>query len=216
MLQYVGSVGDRVILLKFYASLPTLVRRLITDFVWRLYNNKKMADRSTFEKMMDEYKSNYVQFVTTGNDAYKVAYKNAQDAIDKMLTARQTEVASQKDDMQKFVQSYQTGNDEMGEEYDKAAELHTNAQKIADEYDAAKNRYDLYTENSPKLPTFDISNGYAMILRFGIVLILIPIMFLVAFWSPQMNPFASSALRPGQPFEMNITSPMLSPMGRRL
>ena len=193
------------------------VRRRITDFVWRLYNNKKMADRSAFEKMMDEYKSNYVQFVTTGNEAYKTAYKNAQDAIDKMLTARQDEVKSQKDDMQKFVDSYKTGNDEMGEQYDKASELHDNAQKISDEYDAAKNRYDLYTENSPKLPTLDISNGYAMILRFGIVLILIPIMFLVAFWSPQMNPFASSSvLRPGQPFEMNITSPMLSPMmGRR-
>jgi hypothetical protein len=178
-----------------------------------------MGDRSTFEKMMDEYKSNYVQFVTTGNDAYRTAYKNAQDAIDKMLTARQEEVKSQKADMQQFVQSYQTGNDEMGEEYNKAAELHENAQKIADEYEAAKNRYDLYNENSPKLPTIDISNGYAMILRIGIVLILIPIMFLVAFWSPQMNPFASSmsAVRPGQPFEMNITSPMLSPMmGRRV
>ena len=178
-----------------------------------------MGDRSTFEKMMDEYKSNYVQFVTTGNDAYRTAYKNAQDAIDKMLTARQEEVKSQKADMQQFVQSYQTGNDEMGEEYNKAAELHENAQKIADEYDAAKNRYDLYNENSPKLPIIDISNGYAMILRIGIVLILIPIMFLVAFWSPQMNPFASSmsAVRPGQPFEMNITSPMLSPMmGRRV
>jgi len=177
-----------------------------------------MADRSTFEKMMEEYKSNYVQFVTTGNEAYRTAYRNAQDAIDKMLTARQEEVTSQKDDMQEFVQSYQNGNDEMGEEYNRASELHENAQKIADEYEAAKNRYDLYNEKTPKLPTIDISNGYAMILRIGIVLILIPIMFLIAFWSPQMNPFASSisALRPGQPFEMNITSPMLSPMmGRR-
>jgi hypothetical protein len=176
-----------------------------------------MGDRSTFEKMMDEYKSNYVQFVTTGNEAYKTAYKNAQDAIDKMLTAHQEEVKSQKADMQHFVDSYKTGNDEMGEEYDKASELHQNAQKIADDYEAAKNRYDLYNENSPKLPTIDISTGYAMILRVGIVLILIPIMFLIGFWSPQMNPFASTALRPGQPFEMNITSPMLSPMmGRRV
>ena len=176
-----------------------------------------MADRSIFEKMMDEYKSNYIQFVTTGNEAYKTAYKNAQDAIDRMLTARQDEVKSQKSDMQHFVDSYQNGNDDMGNEYDRAAELHTSAQKISDDYEAAKNRYDLYTENSPKLPIIDISNGYAMILRLGIVLILIPIMFLVGFWSPQMNPFASSALRPGQPFEMNITSPMLSPMmGRRV
>lgn len=173
-----------------------------------------MGDRSEFEQMMAEYKSNYVEFLATGNEAYKTAYRNAQDAIEKMVSARQAQVESQKKDMQQFAASYEEGNAAMGEQYDEAAELHSNAQRIADEYEAAKNRYDLYTKNKPTLPSVDISNGYAMVLRFGIVLFLLPILFLIAYWSPQMNPFAS-AIRPGQPFTMNITSPMMSPMSPR-
>jgi hypothetical protein len=125
-----------------------------------------------------------------------------------MVGNRQKEVEAQKADMQKFAQSYQEGNDEMGSEYDKAAELHASAQKIEDEYLGAKNRYDMYKQKTPDLPRVDVSNGYAMILRLGIILFIIPIMFLIGFWSPQMNPFAS-AVRPGAPFTMNITSPAM-------
>ena len=171
-----------------------------------------MGDRGDFEKMLDEYKSNYVQFLSTGNSAYKTAYKNAQDAIEKMVSKRQTEVKSQKDDMLKFTQSFREGNDEMGAEYDKAAELHSSAQKIEDDYLGAKNRYDLYKKKTPDLPRVDVPNGYAIMLRLGIVLILIPLLFFIGFWSPQMNPFSSSFMRPGSPFEMNITSPMTGPV----
>ena len=174
-----------------------------------------MGDRSDFEQMMAEYKSNYVEFLATGNEAYKTAYKNAQDAIEKMVGARQAQVESQKKDMQQFVASYEAGNEAMGDTVDEAAELHANAQAIEDNYLAAKNRYDQYTENTPILPSVDVSNGYAMVFRFGIVLLLLPILFLIAYWSPQMNPWATSAIRPGQPFTMNITSPMMSPLSPR-
>jgi hypothetical protein len=125
-----------------------------------------------------------------------------------MVGNRQKEVEAQKADMQKFADSYQEGNEEMGTEYDKAAELHASAQKIEDDYVGAKNRYDLYKQKTPNLPRVDVANGYAMILRLGIILFIIPIMFLIAYWSPQMNPFAS-AIRPGAPYTMNITSPTL-------
>jgi hypothetical protein len=167
-----------------------------------------MGDRGTFEEMMNEYKSNYVQFVTKGVETYRTAYKAAQDALEQMVGNRQKEVEAQKADMQKFADSYQEGNEEMGTEYDKAAELHASAQKIEDDYVGAKNRYDLYKQKTPNLPRVDVANGYAMILRLGIILFLVPIMFLIAYWSPQMNPFAS-AIRPGAPFTMNITSPTL-------
>ena len=167
-----------------------------------------MGDRGSFEEMMNEYKSNYVQFVTTGIEAYRTAYKAAQDALEQMVGNRQKEVEAQKADMQTFAESYEEGNAEMGSEYDKAAELHASAQKIEDEYVGAKNRYDLYKQKTPDLPRVDVSNGYAMILRLGIILFIIPIMFLIGFWSPQMNPFAS-AVRPGAPFTMNLTSPAL-------
>jgi hypothetical protein len=132
-----------------------------------------------------------------------------------MVSSRQAQVESQKKDMQEFAGSYEEGNDEMSKKYDEAAELHSNAQKISDEYEAAKNRYELYTKNKPTLPSVDVSNGYAMVLRFGIVLFLLPILFLIAYWSPQMNPWATTAIRPGQPFTMNITSPMVGPMSPR-
>lgn len=174
-----------------------------------------MGDRSEFEQMMAEYKSNYVEFLATGNEAYKTAYRNAQDAIEKMVSARQAQVESQKKDMQQFVASYEAGNEAMGGTVDEAAELHANAQAIEDDYLAAKNRYDLYREHEPTVPSVNISNGYAMVFRFGIVLLLLPILFLIAYWSPQMNPWATSAIRPGQPFTMNITSPMVGPMSPR-
>jgi len=167
-----------------------------------------MGDRGTFEEMLEEYKSNYVQYVTTGIETYKKAYKAAQDALEQMVGNRQKEVEAQKADMQKFAESYQEGNTEMGTEYDKAAELHASAQKIEDDYVGAKNRYDMYKEKTPDLPRVDVSNGYAMILRIGIILFIIPIMYLIGYWSPQMNPFAS-AVRPGAPFTMNITSPSM-------
>jgi hypothetical protein len=173
-----------------------------------------MADRDTFEKMVDEYRSNYVQFLTTGNEAYKTAYKNAQDAVEKMINARQQQVESEKKDMMAFVQSYKEGNDEMGEEYDRATELRQNAQKIEDKYQASKNRYDLYMENMPNIPTIDISNGYGMVLRLGIILFLIPILFLIGFWSPQLThgmlgnlPFMRTS--PQLPFEFTVKSPAL-------
>jgi hypothetical protein len=168
-----------------------------------------MGDRGDFEKMLDEYKSNYVQFLTTGNKAYQTAYKNAQDAVEKMVSARQGEVQSQKNDMLKFTQSFKDGNDEMGQEYEKAAELRSNAQKIEDDYNGAKNRYDLYKLETPTLPRVDVPNGYAIMLRFGIVLFLLPLLFLIGVWSPQLNPFSTSFMRPSSPFEMNITSPAL-------
>ena len=168
-----------------------------------------MGDRGDFEKMLDEYKSNYVQFLTTGNSAYQTAYKNAQSAIEKMMSARQTEVQSQKADMLKFTQSFKEGNDAMGEEYEKAAELRSDAQTIEDDFQGAKNRYDLYKQKTPTLPRVDVPNGYAIMLRFGIVLFLLPLLFLIGVWSPMMNPFSSSFMKTGAPFEMNITSPAL-------
>ena len=122
-----------------------------------------MAERDELQKMMDEYKSNYVQYLTTGNSSYKTAYQNAQSALESMVNNKQEEVESQKADMQSFLNSYEEGNDEVSEEYDRATNLYSNAQKIDDEYKAAKNRYDLYMQKTPSMPTIDLSVGYSMI-----------------------------------------------------
>jgi uncharacterized membrane protein YkgB len=182
-----------------------------------------MGDRGTFEELLQQYKSNYVQWISTGNDAYKTAYENAQDSIEKLVSAKQDSVESQKEDMNHFVNSYKDGNDEMSEEYDKAAGLYSTAQQIEDDYQAAKNRYDLYTEDSVKnnIPSVDVTTGYSMVLRIGIILVILPILFLVGFWSPSMNfitnPFGISgpSAVAGPSGFMSPGSPFMSPVSYR-
>lgn len=174
-----------------------------------------MAERDELQKMMDEYKSNYIQYLTTGNSSYKTAYQNAQSALETMVNNKQKEVESQKADMQTFLDSYEEGNDEVSKEYDRATNLYSNAQKIDDEYSAAKNRYDLYMKKAPSTPTIDLSVGYSMILRFGIILFLIPIIFLIGYWTPQMTqsliPNFGNRATGMPPFEFTVRSPFLSP-----
>lgn len=170
-----------------------------------------MADRGDFEEMMNQYKSNYVQFLSTGNDAYKTAYKNAQSSLEEMIAAKQKDVETQKKDMQHFTQSYADGNKDMSEQYDKAAELRKNAQDIEDTYVAAKNRYDTYTAHSSGVtPYLDVTNGYAMVLRIGIILFLLPILFLIGYWSPQIQAAVTSSI-PSIPSISELTSPKMTP-----
>jgi hypothetical protein len=149
---------------------------------------------SGFENLLNEYKSNYTQFLSTGNAAYKTAYMNAQEAIDKAILARQKEVEDQKRDMNRFTESYQEGNSELSDMYDSASGMFMNAQQIEDTYRGAKQRYDQLVSPESGEPTLNLSNGYAFILRFGLVLILLPILFLIGYWSPQIKAAATTAL----------------------
>ena len=143
--------------------------------------------QSDFDKALDLYKSNYTQFLSTGNTAYKTAYMNAQEAIDKAILARQNEVEDQKRDMNRFTESYQEGNSELSDVYDSASGLFQNAQQIEDTYRGAKKRYDQLISPASGEPTLNVSNGYAFLLRFGLVLILLPVLFFIGYWSPQIK-----------------------------
>lgn len=182
-----------------------------------------MGDRSDFEKMLAEYKSNYVQFLTTGNDAYKTAYQNAQDLLEKMVGAKQKEVEGQKRDMQKFAVSYKDGTNDLESEYDKAAKLHGDAQKIEDEYQTARNRYDLYNEKSVKISApLDLNNGYTMLVRFGVLLFLIPVLFLIGYWTPSSGLSMYSGFGtpgypsgyPSTPYSSGMFTPPMTPASR--
>lgn len=149
---------------------------------------------SGFEDLLNEYKSNYTQFLSTGNTAYKTAYMNAQEAIDKAILERQGEVEDQKRDMNRFTESYQEGNTELSDIYDSASGLFMNAQQIEDTYRGAKQRYDQLISPASGEPTLNVSNGYAFILRFGLVLILLPLLFFIGYWSPQIKAAVSTAV----------------------
>ena len=151
---------------------------------------------SGFEDLLNEYKSNSTQFLSTGNPAYKTAYMNAQEAIDKAILARQDEVEDQKRDMNRFTESYQEGNSELSDIYDSASGLFMNAQQIEDTYRGAKQRYDQLVSPESGEPTLNVSNGYAFLLRFGLILILLPLLFFIGYWSPQIKAAASAMASP--------------------
>lgn len=139
---------------------------------------------SDFEDLLNQYKSNYTQFLSTGNPAYKTAYTNAQSAIDKAILARQSDVEEQKHDMKRFADSYQEGNSELSDAYDSASGLFSNAQQIEDTYRSAKARY-TEVEGEPQA-ILDVATGYAFLMRFGLILVIIPILVLAVYWSPHI------------------------------
>jgi hypothetical protein len=149
---------------------------------------------SGFETLLNEYKSNYVQFLSTGNPAYKTAYTNAQEAIDKAILARQKDVEDQKRDMNRFTESYQEGNSELSDIYDSATGLFQNAQQIEDTYQAAKGRYNQAASPESGGPALNIANGYAFLMRFGLILIILPLLFFIGYWSPQIKAAATTAV----------------------
>jgi len=165
-----------------------------------------MAD---FEQLLTQYKSNYVQFLSTGNPAYKTAYQNAQEAIDNAILARQKEVEDQKHDMKRFADSYQEGNSELSDIYDSATGLFKNAQQIEDTYQAAKQRYNQVASPESGGPALDVANGYAFLLRFGLVLILLPLLFFIGYWSPQIRAAVSTSVSAAPSV---MASPVLGPM----
>ena len=149
---------------------------------------------SGFENLLNEYKSNYVQFLSTGNPAYKTAYMNAQEAIDKAILARQDEVEDQKRDMKRFADSYQEGNSELSDIYDSVTGMFQNAQQIEDTYQAAKGRYNQVASPESGGPAINIANGYAFLMRFGLILIILPLLFFIGYWSPQIKAAATTAV----------------------
>jgi hypothetical protein len=169
---------------------------------------------SGFENLLNEYKSNYIQFLSTGNTAYKTAYMNAQEAIDKAILARQKEVEDQKRDMNRFTESYQEGNSELSDIYDSASGLFMNAQQIEDTYRGAKQRYDQLVSPESGEPTLNVSNGYAFLLRFGLILILLPLLFFIGYWSPQIKAAATAVGNVASTLTSAATapSPVLGPM----
>jgi len=186
---------------------------------------------SIFNKLLDEYRSNYVQFVTTGTEAYRTAYTRARDAIHDMLGQTQEVVDKERRDLQHFAGGYQQDNADLGQLHDKASGMSRNAQAIQDKYETAQERYDAWLNGGGSAkPVVDITNGYGLLWRFGALMVLLVLVFLIGYYNPTGgvyrpapyygNPFAGffpSAV-PGTPGTPQMGSPasfMSSPAPRR-
>jgi hypothetical protein len=131
----------------------------------------------SFNKLLDEYSGNYVQFLTTGIADYERAYKNAQNLIEKTLDEKRQQVDKEKRDMKHFAESYRDDNKELSGMFNSASDMYKDAQKIQDKFETSKQRYADFTRTHDPSKAINISNGYNLLLRIGIILVLLPLLF---------------------------------------
>lgn len=136
----------------------------------------------TFNKLLDEYSGNYVQFLTTGISDYERAYKNARDLIEKTLDEKRLQVDKEKRDMKYFSETYTNDNEQLSGLFDSASDMFKDAQKIQDTFETAKQRYTDFTSTPEPPKVINVSNGYNLLLRIGIILVLLPILFIFGFY----------------------------------
>jgi hypothetical protein len=152
---------------------------------------------NTFNKLLDEYKSNYVQFVTTGNQQFQKAYENARNAVQDIISGRRAAVEKERSDMKHFVKAYKKDGDSLGELQDRAGGLYKNAQTIQDSYETSKKRYDNWLKNEEPSQPIDYTNGYGILWRVGLLALLLLFIFGISFYNPtatsQQQPFYGSS-----------------------
>ena len=134
-----------------------------------------------FNRLLDEYKTQYLFFLTSGEQKYKDAYNAVLTRIEEMISEKQAKVDAEKHTMKQFASSYKQ---------DKQTDT-IDAQSLHDEYITSKVRYDTWTEQ-PVLdsPAIDVTNGYNILWRIGVCLIVLPVLVLVGYNVPllgQMN-----------------------------
>ena len=167
-----------------------------------------------FNKLLDQYKTQYLTFLNSGDDSAKAAYQKAYEAIESLLSEKQQAVLSEKRNLAHFTKSYQQSNQDLQDVSSGAQDLMRNAQDIHDDYTTAKSRYDDWTANPPPIENkIDVSVGYAILLRIGILLILLPVLLYAGYKVPDLagSSFTRSLLgtspgTPGSPYIRNFPS----------
>jgi hypothetical protein len=154
-----------------------------------------------FNKLLDEFRSNQLQFLTTQRPEYQKAAKISQSAIEDALMTKQETVNQQRRDMNHFASSYAEGSKELFTLVDNAGDMRGNAQKMMDMYETSKTRYETWSEKSTPGSVVDYALGYGILWRVGIIMILFPVLILLGFYSPQLYQSA---------FSSPLTTPMLS------
>lgn len=158
---------------------------------------------------MNEYKNQYLQFLATGNSQFRNAYETVMRSIEETIQRKREQVDSQKSAMKHFVRTYKKDNDDIAGMVDSTSSLAKTSMQAHDEYLTSKDRYDTWTTDpsAPKKPVVDVANGYAIMLRFGIFLILIPVLIFIGWLGSGY--MSSSSMAPGS---INITqSPFFGP-----
>jgi|LauGreDrversion4_2_1035121.scaffolds.fasta_scaffold170101_3 hypothetical protein len=137
-----------------------------------------------FNRLLTEYKTQYLQFLSTGDQSFRAAYERTLEAIEAAISAKREEVDADKAAMKHFAASYQANNDELEGVVARATALKS-AQDQHDEYITAKDRYEEASVRTT--PVVDVSTGYSILLRIGLFLILLPILLYLGYVMPMAS-----------------------------
>jgi len=150
-----------------------------------------------FNKLLEEYKGNYIQFLATGSAEYQRAYKKAQDFIEKALTQKRSVVEKEAEDMQHYTQSFKQDNSALSSMYDMGTDMYKDADKVQDQFEASKTRYDMINVIGDKGNKINVALGYAILWRVATVILLIPVLVLVGYyWTQSSAVFAYGVQSP--------------------
>lgn len=144
------------------------------------------AESENFEKLLDQYRSNQLQFLTTQRPEFKKAADIAERAVQDALTKKQATVNEQRKAMTGFAAEYSEGNKELFTLADLAEDMRGDTQRLVDKYETSKQRYDSWSEKPPSGSKIDYANGYGILWRVGIIMLILPILVLVGFYSAQL------------------------------
>jgi hypothetical protein len=158
------------------------------------------ADEERFNKLLDEYRTNRLQYVSTQRPEYKKAADIAEGAVQDMLTKKQGAVNQQRKDMQSFASSYEEGRKELFSVQERGADMRDDTQKLIDTYETSKQRYDAWSENPVSGSTVDYALGYGILWRVGILMLLLPVIMFIGFYNPQLYDYGGLTASSGSWF----------------
>jgi hypothetical protein len=87
-----------------------------------------------FAQALELYRTNYVQYRTTGRSEYKIAYENAERWIQLYLEQFTNQITSGREFVNTFLRNYSTANPDMETLRTRFQTIRTEGPKIEDEY----------------------------------------------------------------------------------
>jgi hypothetical protein len=142
-----------------------------------------MDETTKFRKLLDGYRDNYLQFVSTGSQQYKDASQTILGEIQGTIDSRRQQAESEKSLLGSFLQSYKENQAQLDSIESKSTQKLSDIQSIQNEYAAAQERYNQM--DKPITPSVEnYQRGYDIVLRLGILLVIMVVFFLVGYFFP--------------------------------
>jgi hypothetical protein len=142
-----------------------------------------MDETTKFRKLLDGYRDNYLQFVSTGSQQFKDASQTILGEIQGTIDARRQQASTEKSLLGSFLDSYKTNQSQLDSLESKSMDKLEDIEKVRNEYAAAQERYNQQASGSAFVPV-NAQRGYEIVLRLGILLVVLVALFLVGYFFP--------------------------------